>query len=187
MIAAVLLWLSGTCGYSLRFFSTFYRFMPIVSLVKEGVTSHSLWFVSPHETRSHVRCSCLLIPSAYHLTRNLTLPLLVPRFIPPLQSRQVPIPAVRHVPVYTHTNVIYSSLQNTSILGTCSVSKIICTNTSPVGSSAPAHFSLFALVILIRMWLMAPAAPDPREVAWSASQIPATGTQCVTLDEQECW
>ncbi|KAG2111868.1 hypothetical protein BD769DRAFT_1392020 [Suillus cothurnatus] len=107
------------------------------------------------------------------------LPLLVPTSIRPLQSRQVPILAVRHVPVYTPTNDIYSSLESTSILGTCSASTIICTNTSPVGSSAPAsaHFSLFALVILIRMWLIAPAAPDPCEVVWSTSQIPATGTQ----------
>ncbi|KAG2138141.1 hypothetical protein BD769DRAFT_254882 [Suillus cothurnatus] len=117
-----------------------------------------------------------------------TLPLLVPTSIRPSQSQQVPILAVPHVPVYTHTNVIYSSLQSTSILGTCSASTIIYTNTSPVGSSAPAsaHFSLFALVILIRMWLMAPAGPDPCEVVWSTSQIPATGTQCVTVDEQEC-
>jgi hypothetical protein len=34
---------------------------------------------------------------------------------------------------------------------------------------------------------MTPAVPDPHKVICSRSQIPATGIQCVTLDEQECW
>jgi len=120
--------------------------------------------------RSQVRCSYLFIPSAHHLTRNLSLP----NTSPPIacissSSTILRSPNTCSVPVYsTPTNDIHSSVQCTPILGTCSVSTTICTNASSVGSS-PARFSLFALVILIRMPLMAPAAPDPHQVVLEQS------------------
>jgi len=58
---------------SFQFLSTFYCSTPIVPMLQE-VTSLSSWFGSPYETRPQVRCSYLLIPSAHHLTRNLSIP-----------------------------------------------------------------------------------------------------------------
>jgi len=146
--------------YSFRFLWTFCRSMPIVFMAQEGVTSHTLWFGSPYETRPQVHCSYLLIPSAHHIARNLSL-----------------LPNTSPLSIYINSS--------STILTSSNIYSSACPRIYPHQWHRIVCTYAYALTILIRRQLMVPAAPHPH-VVWSTSQVPDTGIQCVTLDEQEC-